>query len=299
MYQLKESFKKMDKVSMLFILPSLLIVVLLLIYPIFSSIYFSFTSKNLIKSDYDIVGFENFKFVLSSIEFYEALWVSVKWTILSIVGQLAVGFVAALTLNKLPKFSGLFRVLLIIPWAFPTIVIGFTWKWLLNDVSGFIPNLLTTIGLTNANLDFLSNDMLVFGTVVFINIWFGAPLFMVNILSALQTIPKEQYEAAVMDGANAWQSFTNITLRHIRSVIGLLVVLRTIWVFNNFELLFLITGGGPSGATTTIPIYAYKTGWGLMQLGTASSITILLLIFLISISLIYFKVLDKWESEDR
>src|SRR5699024_1071282 len=271
MYQLKENFKKMDKVGMLFILPSLLIVVLLLIYPIFSSIYFSFTSKNLIKSDYDMVGFENFKFVLSSKEFYEALWISVKWTVLSIMGQVVVGFIAALTLNKLPKFSGLFRVLLIIPWAFPTIVIGFSWKWLLNDVSGVIPNLLTTIGITSANVDFLSNNTLVFGTVVFINIWFGAPLFMVNILSALKTIPNEQYEAAVMDGANAWQSFTNITLRHIRSVIGLLIVLRTIWVFNNFELLFLITGGGPSGATTTLPIYAYKTGWGLMQLGTASS----------------------------
>ena len=87
MYQLKENFKKMDKVGMLFILPSLLIVVLLLIYPIFSSIYFSFTSKNLIKSDYDMVGFENFKFVLSSKEFYEALWISVKWTVLSIMGQ--------------------------------------------------------------------------------------------------------------------------------------------------------------------------------------------------------------------
>ena len=299
MYQLKENFKKMDKVGMLFILPSLLIVVLLLIYPIFSSIYFSFTSKNLIKSDYDMVGFENFKFVLSSKEFYEALWISVKWTVLSIMGQVVVGFIAALTLNKLPKFSGLFRVLLIIPWAFPTIVIGFSWKWLLNDVSGVIPNLLTTIGITSANVDFLSNNTLVFGTVVFINIWFGAPLFMVNILSALKTIPNEQYEAAVMDGANAWQSFTNITLRHIRSVIGLLIVLRTIWVFNNFELLFLITGGGPSGATTTLPIYAYKTGWGLMQLGTASYITILLLIFLISVSFFYFKVLDKWESEDR
>src|SRR5699024_11787966 len=119
------------------------------------------------------------------------------------------------------------------------------------------------------------------------------------ILSALKTIPNDQYEAAVMDGANAWQSFTNITLRHIRSVIGLLIVLRTIWVFNNFELLFLITGGGPSGATTTLPIYAYKTGWGLMQLGTASSITILLLLFLISVSFFYFKVLYKWKSEDR
>ncbi|ELK4604120.1 sugar ABC transporter permease [Staphylococcus pseudintermedius] len=299
MYQLKAQIKKLDKVGMLFILPSLLIVLLLLIYPVISSLYFSFTSKNLIKSNYDLVGFQNFIFVLSSKEFYEALWTSVKWTVLSILGQVLVGFIAALALNKLPRFSGMFRVLLIIPWAFPTIVIGFTWKWLLNDVSGVIPNILTTIGLTSTNIDFLSSNTLVFGTVLFINIWFGAPLFMVNILSALKTIPNEQYEAAAMDGANAWQSFTHITVRHIRSVIGLLVVLRTIWVFNNFELLFLITGGGPSGKTTTLPIYAYKTGWGLMQLGTASSITILLLLFLIFVCFIYFKILDKWESEDR
>lgn len=299
MYQLKAQIKKLDKVGLLFILPSLLIVLLLLIYPVISSLYFSFTSKNLIKSSYDLVGFQNFIFVLSSKEFYEALWISVKWTVLSILGQVLVGFIAALALNKLPRFSGLFRVLLIVPWAFPTIVIGFTWKWLLNDVSGVIPNILTTLGLTSTNVDFLSNSTLVFGTVLFINIWFGAPLFMVNILSALKTIPNEQYEAAAMDGANAWQSFTNITIRHIRSVIGLLVVLRTIWVFNNFELLFLITGGGPSGKTTTLPIYAYKTGWGLMQLGTASSITILLLLFLVFVCFIYFKILDKWESEDR
>ncbi|EGQ3457284.1 sugar ABC transporter permease [Staphylococcus pseudintermedius] len=299
MYQLKAQIKKLDKVGMLFILPSLLIVLLLLIYPVISSLYFSFTSKNLIKSNYDLVGFQNFIFVLSSKEFYEALWTSVKWTVLSILGQVLVGFIAALALNKLPRFSGMFRVLLIIPWAFPTIVIGFTWKWLLNDVSGVIPNILTTIGLTSTNIDFLSSNTLVFGTVLFINIWFGAPLFMVNILSALKTIPNEQYEAAAMDGANAWQSFTHITIRHIRGVIGLLVVLRTIWVFNNFELLFLITGGGPSGKTTTLPIYAYKTGWGLMQLGTASSITILLLLFLIFVCFIYFKILDKWESEDR
>ncbi|ELX9444165.1 sugar ABC transporter permease [Staphylococcus pseudintermedius] len=299
MYQLKAQIKKLDKVGMLFILPSLLIVLLLLIYPVISSLYFSFTSKNLIKSNYDLVGFQNFIFVLSSKEFYEALWTSVKWTVLSILGQVLVGFIAALALNKLPRFSGMFRVLLIIPWAFPTIVICFTWKWLLNDVSGVIPNILTTIGLTSTNIDFLSSNTLVFGTVLFINIWFGAPLFMVNILSALKTIPNEQYEAAAMDGANAWQSFTHITIRHIRSVIGLLVVLRTIWVFNNFELLFLITGGGPSGKTTTLPIYAYKTGWGLMQLGTASSITILLLLFLIFVCFIYFKILDKWESEDR
>ena len=95
---------------------------------------------------------------------------------------------------------------------------------------------------------------------------------MVNILAALKTIPREQYEAAIVDGASSFQVFRYITIRHIRGVIGLLVVLRTIWVFNNFDLLYLLTGGGPSDLTTTLPIYAYKTGWNLKRLGTAEDV---------------------------
>lgn len=122
---------------------------------------------------------------------------------------------------------------------------------------------------------------------------------MVNILSALKTVPQDQIEAATVDGANTFQRFWHITLHHIRAVIGLLVVLRTIWVFNNFDLLFLLTGGGPGDQTTTLPIFAYRTGWGLKQLGMASAVTILLLVFLIVIAFGLFKLIMRWEREDR
>jgi len=295
---MKKKKMNIDKINLVFVLPAMLIVFLLLVYPIFSSIYFSFTSKNLIRPYYKWIWFDNFKFVLTNPEFYRAFLNSIKWTILSITGQLLVGFIAALSLNKIPKFSGFYRTLLIIPWAFPAIVIAFSWKWILNDVYGFIPNLLTQLHITKENINFLADPKTAFWIVLFINIWFGAPLFMVNILAALKTIPREQYEAAIVDGASSFQVFRYITIRHIRGVIGLLVVLRTIWVFNNFDLLYLLTGGGPSDLTTTLPIYAYKTGWNLKRLGTASAVTILLLLFLMSVCFGYFKLLNKWERED-
>lgn len=289
---------RVDKLNLIFVLPSLLIVFLLLIYPIISSVYFSFTSRNLIRPMYKWIWFDNFKFVLTNPDFYRAFSNSIKWTVLSLAGQLIVGFALALALNKIPKFSGFFRTLLIIPWAFPAIVIAFSWKWILNDVYGFIPNFLSRMNIINENINFLAGPHFAFWVVLFINVWFGAPLFMVNILAALKTVPQEQYEAAIVDGASSFQVFRFITLRHIRGVIGLLVVLRTIWVFNNFDLLYLLTGGGPSDLTTTLPIYAYKTGWTLKRLGTASSITILLLLFLMLVCYGYFKLLNKWEKED-
>ena len=295
---MKKKKMNIDKINLVFVLPAMLIVFLLLVYPIFSSIYFSFTSKNLIRPYYKWIWFDNFKFVLTNPEFYRAFLNSIKWTILSITGQLLVGFIAALSLNKIPKFSGFYRTLLIIPWAFPAIVIAFSWKWILNDVYGFIPNLLTQLHITKENINFLADPKTAFWIVLFINIWVGAPLFMVNILAALKTIPREQYEAAIVDGASSFQVFRYITIRHIRGVIGLLVVLRTIWVFNNFDLLYLLTGGGPSDLTTTLPIYAYKTGWNLKRLGTASAVTILLLLFLMAVCFGYFKLLNKWERED-
>ena len=295
---MKKNKMKIDKINLVFVLPAMLIVFLLLVYPIISSVYFSFTSKNLIRPYYKWIWFDNFKFVLTNPEFYHAFLTSIKWTVLSITGQLLVGFIAALSLNRIPKFSGFYRTLLIIPWAFPAIVIAFSWKWILNDVYGFIPNLLTQFHITKENINFLADPKTAFWIVLFINIWFGAPLFMVNILAALKTIPREQYEAAIVDGASSFQVFRYITIRHIRGVIGLLVVLRTIWVFNNFDLLYLLTGGGPSDLTTTLPIYAYKTGWNLKRLGTASAVTILLLLFLMAVCFGYFKLLNRWERED-
>lgn len=146
---------------------------------------------------------------------------------------------------------------------------------------------------------FLSDNSFVFLTLIFINIWFGAPMIMVNVLSALQTIPQDQYEAAQIDGASKVQQFWYITVPHIKVVVGLLVVLRTIWVFNNFDIIYLLTGGGPANATTTMPIYAYNMGWNTKLLGRSSAVTMLLLAFLLLVCVIYFTIIGKWEKEDK
>lgn len=289
--------KKVNVTRWLFILPAVIIVGLLLIYPVIVTGVYSFTNKNLIKPTWRFVGFANYIKVLSDGDFFNAFGNSIKWVVFSLLGQILIGFTSALCLNKIHFGKGVYKTLLIIPWAFPSIIIALIWKWLLNGVSGFIPNLLVKIGICKELPQFFSTAELVFPTLVFINIWFGAPLIMVNVLSALQTVPQDQYEAAKIDGATHWQSFKYITFPHIRTVVGLLIVLRTIWVFNNFDIIYLITAGGPANRSETVPIYAYNLGWGVKLLGRASAVCMLLLLFLLIVCMFYFKVLDKWDKE--
>lgn len=290
---------KFDYARWIFVLPALLVVGILLVYPIFSSLYYSMTTKHLIKASYDFIGLKNYQTVLSDPNFFKAFLTSILWTAGSLLGQLFIGFTAALAINRVRKGKSIYRTLMIIPWAFPSIVIALSWKWMLNGVSGFIPNILVQLGICKELPQFLSDNSLVFLTLIFINVWFGAPMIMVNVLSALQTIPQDQYEAAQIDGASKIQQFRYITVPHIKVVVGLLVVLRTIWVFNNFDIIYLLTGGGPANATTTVPIYAYNMGWGSKLLGRSSAVTMLLLSFLMIICVIYFTIIGKWEKEDK
>ncbi|AVK95037.1 sugar ABC transporter permease [Lysinibacillus sphaericus] len=291
--------KKFDYARWLFVMPAIIIVGLLFVYPFLSSIYFSFTTKNLLSPNYQFVGLENYRKVLADPDFWNSFFNSLKWTFFSLVGQVLVGFILALAIHRIKRFKWLYRTLLIIPWAFPTIVIAFSWQWILNGVYGYLPNLIVKLGLMNNPPAFFTDSTWAFVCLVGINIWFGAPLIMVNVLSALQTVPQEQFEAARIDGASSWQVFRFITLPHIRVVIGLLVVLRTIWIFNNFDIVYLLTGGGPSNATTTLPIFAYNLGWGTQLLGRSSAVTVLLFLFLLTICLLYFYIIRKWEKESK
>lgn len=281
----------------IFVLPALIVVSTLFVYPFLSSIFYSFTNKNLIMPYYKFVGFDNYRAVLGDPTFWWAFLNSIKWTVFSLVGQILVGFSLAMALNRIRHLQWLYKILLIIPWAFPTIVIAFSWQWILNGVYGYLPNVIVKLGLMDVAPHFLSDSTWAFVSLVFVNIWFGAPLIMVNVLSALQTVPQEQYEAARIDGANAWQVFRHITLPHIKVVVGLLVVLRTVWVFNNFDIIYLMSGGGPANSTMTIPILAYNMGWGTKMLGRSSAVTVLLFIFLLLVCFIYFKVISRWEKE--
>ena len=283
----------------LFVLPAIIVVGALFIYPIFSSIFFSFTNKNLIRPNYKFVGLKNYISILQDMGFWNAFFNSLKWTVFSLFGQLLVGFTAALALNRVKHLKGAYKTLLIIPWAFPSIVIAFSWTWILNGVYGILPNLLVNWGICDTPPGFLTNKTMAFIVLVLINIWFGAPMIMVNVLSALQTVPKDQYEAAKIDGATTFQSFMHITVPHIKLVMGLLVVLRTVWIFNNFDLIYLITGGGPAGSTQTVPVYAYDMGWGTKLLGKSSAVTVLLFVFLMIVCVGYFVIMGRLEKEEK
>lgn len=294
---MKSRHIKAQITSFCFILPALTVLALLLLYPVITSVYYSFTSKHLIKTGYEFVFLKNYIAVLTDGDFWKSFLTNIKWTVTSLFFQILVGFFAALALERIGKGKSFFRTVLIIPWAFPSIVIALSWKWILNGVSGFLPNILVKLGICDTIPQFLSSSDLVFPVLVMINVWFGAPLIMVNVLSALQTVPRDQYEAAQVDGASPLQSFLHITVPHIRIVMGLLIVLRTIWIFNSFDMIYLITGGGPAGLTQTVPIYAYNVGWGLKMLGRSSAVTVLLLLFLLLVCALYFRILDKWEKE--
>ena len=262
---------------------------------------YSFTNKTLIKSTYAFKGIDNYIKIFTDPAFGKAFLTTLVWTFFSLTGQILIGFSAALALNRIrnPIARPIYRICMIIPWAFPSIAIALVWKWMLNGIQGYIPTMLMKLGLSEGMLQFLSDPKLVLPTLVFINIWFGAPMIMVNVYAALQTVPQDQYEAALIDGASSWQSFIHITVPHIKVVVGLLVVLRTIWVFNNFDIIFMTTAGGPASMTTTMPLYIYDLGWTNKLVGRASAASIILLAFLIAVCLIYFAVITHWEKEDR
>ena len=292
--------RRIDIGRWIFVAPAMAVVICLLIYPLLSTIVYSFTNKTMIKDTFKFVGLKNYITILKDPDFYNSFGNTLKWTLGSVVGQVLVGFTGALCLNQVKNriAKSAFRIMCIIPWAFPAIATAMVWKWILNGIYGFLPTMLVNLGITDEMLQFFSEKNLVMPTLMFINIWFGAPLILVNVYAALQTIPRDQYEAAQIDGANKWQSFRHITVPHIRTVVGLLIVLRTVWVFNNFDIIYMITGGGPAGASSTMPIYIYDTGWTGRMVGKASAASILLLIFLIIPTVLYFKIINRWEKED-
>ena len=159
--------------------------------------------------------------------------------------------------------------------------------------------ILGNLGLDGWKQDWLGNSALTLLMIGVVLIWKGAGYYMIIYLASLQSVSTDLIEAAQIDGASKLQQFMYITVPHIKVVVGLLVVLRTIWVFNNFDIIYLITGGGPANATTTVPIYAYNMGWGTKLLGRSSAVTVLLLAFLLIVCFIYFKIIGKWEKEDK
>ncbi|HEY3108924.1 MAG TPA: sugar ABC transporter permease [Chloroflexota bacterium] len=273
--------------------PAAFCLAVVLVYPVLANFGYSFTNRSFLFPDTSIVGLRNYSDILGDqiYGFWAALRISVTWTLCTVALQFVVGMGAALLLNQPVPGQRLFRVLLLVPWAFPVIVYAMIWRWMLNDQGGVITWLLVAVGLMPQPRFLLGDPYTALATVIGVAVWYGYPFMAATILAGMQSIGEEYYEVAKIEGASTWQQFTHVTLPFLKPVIVIVLVLRTIFLFNGFELIFLLTGGGPNGATLTLPLLAYNLGWQQFLPGKAAAVSVLMLIVLSGAAFVYLRAL--------
>ena len=260
--------------------PLIIYMACVLLGPIIWGVSLSFTNKT-IGGAAVFTGLTNYITLLKDPEYLRSIANTLVFTFFSIIGKIFFGVLLALALNMEFRGRNLVRALLLIPWTLPNIVAVLNWRWIFSSTGGIANYLLKTVGLIDRDLVWFGSAGLAMATIIVANIWRGTPFFGISILAKLQTIPKDYYEAAAIDGANAWQRFRYVTLPQIKDVILLSTLMSTIWTLNEFESVWLMTGGGPNGSTQVMNVFSYKTAMTSMQLGKGIAVSVLAMPILI------------------
>ncbi len=242
------------------------------------------------------VGFENFVWALTSEAFYTALWNTFIWVFGSVSIEMVLGLGLALLLNKTFAFRGIARAVILAPYLVPTVVAVLTWRYMFHDIVGIINAGFISIGLIDKPLLWLNSQSLAMTSVILVGVWKFFPFAVIALLGILQAIPQEQYEAAKIDGASSIQQFWRITLPYVMPVFLLTALLRTIWTFHKFEIIYLMTGGGPLDATTTLPILVYLKAFTDFEFGRAAAVAILTFGILGILLGLYFILIKRAEA---
>ncbi|HZG55274.1 sugar ABC transporter permease [Paenibacillus sp.] len=276
-------------VPYLFIVPCLLFLTTFLIYPIGNLFYFSFQNYNINAPYYNgFAGFANFKKALMDDPlFFRSLGISAKWVFSQVALQCVLGLALALLLNQTFRFRGLFRSLAFVPWAISGVITSLIWSVMFNEHMGLINDLFLRFGWIDRPVAWTANVSTVFKAVVVAELWRGLPFFAITFLAALQAIPNELYEASRVDGANRLKQFYYVTLPYLKNAIVLTTLLRTAWEFNNVDLIFNMTGGGPAHATTTLTMYVVELAVKGGDFGYGSALTVISFFLLMLFSITY------------
>ena len=277
--------------------PLVLWLVVTIVVPLAYSVYLGFTDAGIIGTGANFTGFENYATVLADPEFRAAFGRSLIWAIGGAVVQTVLAFAAALALNQTFRGRRFARTWIILSWIIPTIVIAILWRWMLNASYGVINFIVIALGITDGPVDFLGSPQWALPTVIAINAWRWFPFLALLILAGLQSIPQEYYEAAKVDGASATQRFFNITMPQLQPVLYVVGLIGTLWAVNIFDVIWLLTQGGPSGSTQTLPVLIYDRAFNGFALGEASAISVLLCAFLLVFSLLYIRFVPSGESD--
>lgn len=274
------------------ILPALLLLVVIGIVPIVITVSYSFQYKVLTDPlDTHFVGLDNYVTLLSSKLFWEVLRNTFVFAVLSMVFELVIGFIGAMLMNSAKKFVGVIRTAVLIPWAIPGIIIAYMFSFMFNDQLGVVNQLLQTVRLIDAPVSWLTNGTTAMLAVVLADTWKQFPYISLMIFAGLQTIPKDVYEAAQIDGAGKAATFFRITLPNLKGILLIVLLFRTMGAIRIFDIIFGITGGGPANSTATLLFQAYKYLFGDMNFGLGSALSTIITILILICSFVYIKVL--------
>ena len=258
--------------------PMLLMMLLLTAWPLGRTLWLSFTDAALVGNDITPawVGADNFIYALTDPDFQAALWRTLYFTLVSVAFEGLIGVLVALLLNQ--KFHGrnVLRVLVILPWALPTIVNATMWRLNFNPDYGSINALLTQLGVIDHYRSWLGDPASALNAVMLADIWKNYPLITLLTLAALQSIPDDLYEAARLDGASAWRRFRAITLPAILAPLAVALVLRTIDAFKVFDIIYVMTRGGPMDSTKTLSFFVYQESFSYLRAGSGAAYAVLM-----------------------
>ena len=263
----------------MFLFPAFFMMGLVVFYPFIYNLVISFSNMNLTHfHDWKLKGLQNYSMVLKESTFWWYFYKTVLWTVINLVFHVGIGVFLALILNKDIKGKGIFRTLLILPWAVPQYITALTWRGMFNSEYGAVNLILEN--LFGWSYPWLSTEWGAFGACLITNIWLGFPFMMIIALGGLQSIPDALYEAADIDGATPWQKFRNITMPMLKPVMIPAITLGVIWTFNNFNVVWLVSNGGEPSETTHILVsWVYRAAFFYYRMGYAAAFS--LIIFLI------------------
>lgn len=283
------------RTGLLFALPSALFLIAFVLYPVIDAIRLTVVSVDFATDTETFVGLANFAAMLRDPKFLPVALNTAIWTVFSLIGQFGLGLVAAIAINRnLPGMS-LIRTVLLLPYVVPVIAIALFWRWMLDGSYGIISHMLQSFQLLAPQQTPLADPLGAMTSVVLANIWRGFPFVMISYWAALQSIPEEEYEAARIDGAGLWQEFRYVTLPHLARITKVMLVLRLIWTVTFFDIIWLITKGGPGGATEHWPIWIYQETMGFFRFGYGAALAFTLAVALAVLCGLYMLLLRRSE----
>jgi ABC-type sugar transport system permease subunit len=272
--------------------PALAAILLLIGYPILYSLWISFHRYNLKRPNlFKFIWLENYWRILTSDEFWSALWITLLFTALAVAVVIALGVLIALLLNESFPGRGFVRMIVLIPWAIPPVVNGLMWQWIYDAKVGALNGLLVSLGFLTSYRGWLSDPTSALLALVTAHVWNALPFAVILLLAALQTIPGELYDAARVDGSGGWHLFLHVTFPWLAQPLLIVLILQTILAIRVFDVIYVLTAGGPGTATTTLTWQTYLTTFDSLDFGLGNAYAYIVGIITMGLALLYFRML--------